>query len=179
MTIKPGEVVWYVTGRFYVSADDSSIFDAGFFLHLQDARIDPRHLTFSAQPFQAKTMMNGDLKISIDPVGEFSIYYQQEQRAHYDDPTSFELGECVATFRRASIVAGIGVAAMISTNVFSSELIWSRPFEHEGVRIDLAELVPHGVTQWGTASPNAIASPPPGYSSVFPFAGSAIAVGAI
>jgi hypothetical protein len=177
MAIKAGEVAWYVTGRFYAIGD--SVLDCGFFLHLQDALIDPKHLTFAAQPFKSRKFSNGDLKISMVPVGEFSIYYSPEPVADYDDPLSFSRGLCVATFRRVSIVTGVDVAGLASTNVFSSRLIASTPFEHDGRRIDFAELVPFGVTQWGTASDTAIVPPPQGYASAFPFVGSAIAVGAV
>ena len=32
--ILPGEVAWYVTGRFY-AAEDGTLLDAGYFLHVQ------------------------------------------------------------------------------------------------------------------------------------------------
>ena len=33
--ILPGEVAWYVTGRFYAAAEGGALLDAGYFLHLQ------------------------------------------------------------------------------------------------------------------------------------------------
>lgn len=33
--IPPGEVAWYVTGRFYAAAEGGALLDAGYFLHLQ------------------------------------------------------------------------------------------------------------------------------------------------
>ena len=103
----------------------------------------------------------------------------REPVADYDDPLSFSRGLCVATFQRVSVVTGVDVAGLASMNVFSSKLTASAPFEHEGSVIDFAKLIPHGVTQWGTASDTVIAPAPEGYDSVFPFVGSAIAVGAI
>ena len=60
-TILPGEVAWYVTGRFY-AAEDKKLFDAGYFLNVQgiDAELfcgkpgeGTAHLTFLADPFTA------------------------------------------------------------------------------------------------------------------------------
>jgi hypothetical protein len=176
--VRAGQVVWYVSGRFYAPLDSSAAFDAGFFLHLPICDSDQTdQFTFLAQPFTAQEQWNGDLKIGIDPVGEFSVFYQQSPVANYDDPMSFGAGEHIATFRRASIVAGVQVANLASTNVFSSLLIWSKPFIHEGREYDFRALLPHGVTQWGTASTNPIPNPPIGYAAVIPFVGSAIAVG--
>lgn len=170
-----GEVVWYVTGRFYVSADGSSAFDAGYFLHLPFEDLDDR-FTFLAKPFSAKTRMNGDLKIGIDPVGEFSVFYDEAKRANYDDPASFGSGLCIATFRRNSIVAGVTVAGVDATNVFSASLIASTPFDFNGRRCDFADFVPCGVTQWGTCSTTSVTPLPPATSAALPFVGSAIAV---
>ena len=59
--ILPGEVAWYVTGRFYKAAD-GSLLDAGYFLHLQGVEgglfsgtpgEGTAHLTFLADPFTA------------------------------------------------------------------------------------------------------------------------------
>ncbi|HEX7833205.1 MAG TPA: hypothetical protein VF787_26350 [Thermoanaerobaculia bacterium] len=173
-----GQVVWYVSGRFYVPDNSSAAFDAGFFLHLPMLGSDlTNQFTFLAQPFTAQDFYNGDLKIGIDPVGEFSVFRQEMPVATYDDPMSFGAGECIATFRRISIVAGVQVANLASTNVFSSVLTWSKPFLLDGLEYDFATLLPHGVTQWGTASTNVIPNPPLGYQAVLPFVGSAIAVG--
>ncbi|HEX2059114.1 MAG TPA: hypothetical protein VHK90_00085 [Thermoanaerobaculia bacterium] len=170
--LRAAEVAWYVTGRFYESAVDSSVFDAGFFLHLPivGGDLDDR-FTFLAKPFTPSVRWNGDLKISIDPVGEFSVFYDEQRRATFDDPLSFGSGLCIATFRRVSIVA-----SAFSMNVLSAELIASTPFEHRGRCYDFAELLPYGVTQWGTASTTSGDPPPTGYTSAVPFVGSAIVV---
>jgi hypothetical protein len=173
--IRGGEVAWYVTGRFYVSADGSSAFDAGYFLHLPFEDLDDR-FTFLAQPFSAKTRLNGDIKIGIDPIGEFSVFYDEQKRADYNDPASFGSGLCIATFRRNTIVAGVTVAGVDATNAFSATLIASTPFDYRGRRHDFADFVPHGVTQFGTASIHSITPLVAGTSAVLPFVGSAIAV---
>ena len=104
--VRPAEVVWYVTGRFYESAADASVFDAGYFLHLPivGGDLDDR-FTFLAKPFTPGVRWNGDLKISIDPTGEFSVFYDEQRRATFEDPLTFGSGLCIATFRRVSIVA--------------------------------------------------------------------------
>jgi hypothetical protein len=178
MSIPAGQVAWYVTGRFYVNAATSAIYDAGYFLHLPIIGADlTNQFTFLAQPFTPADSYNGDLKVGIDPAGEFSVFLQNPPAADYDDPQSFGQGECIATFRRISIVAGVEVGSAVQNNVFSSVLVSSKPFTFNGATYDFADLVPNGVTQWGTASTNTIDPPPVGYSAVIPFVGSAVAVG--
>ncbi|HUR80809.1 MAG TPA: hypothetical protein VM733_08585 [Thermoanaerobaculia bacterium] len=185
--IYPGEVAWYATGRFYVSSKDQSLFDAGFFIHL--AGIDGSlfandtvneanaFFTFAAEPFTAKPYTNGALALGLDTVGGFSVYLQNDPCGTFEDPSSFAKGRCIATFERVSVVVGATVGTAVLSNAFSARLASSTPFEFCGVTYDLAELLPHGITQWGTASPQAIAPPPAGYSTVLPFIGSAIKVG--
>ena len=177
--ILPGQVAWYVTGRFYL--DPPSIRDAGYFLHLQgvDGKLfahdevseQNAHFTFLADPFVAKNYTNGALQFGIDPVGSFSVYYQREPQANFADPATFALGQCVATFRRASMVVGTTVGSAVTVNTFSAKLISTSEFEFRGITYDLARLLPNGITQWGTASPQAL------MPDVYPFVGSAIAIG--
>ncbi|MGZ5473665.1 MAG: hypothetical protein ACXW31_10405 [Thermoanaerobaculia bacterium] len=104
-----------------------------------------------------------------------SVYLQEDGRASYDDPSSFARGECVATFRRVSIVVGTTVGSAVALNTFSAKLTSSREFELEGKRYDFAQLLPNGITQWGTASPEPIEPPPKGFTTSAPFVGSAVA----
>lgn len=188
--ILPGEVAWYVTGRFY-AAESGSLLDAGYFLHLQgiDARMfggDPgegtARFTFLADPFTATRVANGDLALGMDAVGEFAVYLSRGGGASFDDPASFGAGDEVARFRRVSVVTGVTVGGgaedrpLFSQNLFSARLVSSREFELGGRRYDLRRLMPHGITQWGTSATTA-AGVVPGYTSVVPFVGSAIAVG--
>lgn len=184
--IRPGEVAWYVTGRFYL-ATDRSIVDAGYFVHLQgidgslfaNDAIGERtaHFTFAAHPFTATDFTNGALKLAVDAAGRFSVYLQREPCGTFDDPSSFVKGECIATFERVSVVVGATVGAAVTLNAFSARLVSSTPFAFGERTYDFAELLPHGITQWGTASPEPIAPPPAGYTTVVPFVGSAIKVG--
>jgi hypothetical protein len=189
--ILPGEVAWYVTGRFY-AAKDGALLDAGYFLHLQGVEeifTGPpceatARLTCLAEPFTAQMVSNGDLTLGLDAVGDFAVYLQREPgAATFADPASFGAGEEVARFRRVSVVTGATVGTgtpdqpLFSLNVFSARLVSSRPFELLGQRYDLGALLPNGITQWGTAALTPVGEPPTGFSSVIPFVGSAVAIG--
>ena len=188
----PAQLAWYATGRFY-EAEDGSLADYGYFLHLPfpGARMfdgspgeTAAHFTFAARPFKASGVSNGTLSLGLDPVGEFSLYLQRRPASTFDDPASFAKGDCIATFRRTSLVVGtaVGLAMgattvpLVGTNVFSARLIASMPFEFDGHRHDLAEHI-GGITQFGTASETPVVPPPKGYTLVLPFTGSAIALG--
>lgn len=184
----PGELAWYATGRFY-AAPDGSLFDAGFFLHLSGIegplfRGEPgegtAHFTFAAVPFRAGSLTNGDLRLALDPVGEFRVFYREEPGATFDDPSSFAVGHEIARFRRTSMVVGTsveqGASTLVSVNVFSAIPLQTEPFDHAGRRQDLGRLLPHGVTQWGTAGGTSL-TPPTGYTAAIPFVGSAINIG--
>ena len=191
--ILPGEVAWYVTGRFY-KRPDGELRDAGYFLHLQgidgglfdgEPGEGTAHLTFLADPFTAKPVSNGDISLGLDAVGDFSVYLNRRPAATFDDPDSFRSPEEVARFRRVSVVTGATVGtgdadtAVFGLNVFSARLVSSRPFELGGRTYDLRRLMPNGITQWGTAATTAITdADAAGYTTVIPFVGSAIAIGA-
>lgn len=190
----PAELAWYVTGRFYQAEPDGPVADYGYFLHLPFLDVPlfegPRgeataHFTFAARPFQAKGVDNGALQLGVDPVGEFSIYLQRRPAGTFDDPASFARGDCIATFRRASLVVGTTVTQpdgskavpLVGTNVFSARLVESRLFDFAGGRHDVAEHLGRGVTQFGTAAGAPISPTPQGFTAVVPFTGSAIALG--
>jgi len=189
----PAELAWYATGRFY-KACDGSLADYGYFLHLPFLDVPlfdgkrgeaTAHFTFAARPFTSQPVENGALSLGIDPVGEFSLYLQRCPAGNFDDPASFTKGECIATFRRTSLVVGTTVSApvgkkteaLIGTNVFSAHLIASTPFDFGTGRHDIAEHLARGVTQFGTSAETPILPPPEGYDLVLPFTGSAIAIG--
>jgi len=191
--LQVGSVVWYVTGRFYL-AEDGALQDLGYFLHfagLEGSLFDGEGqseatacLTFRSEPFQASNVVNGPLVVSLDPVGSFSVYLKRRPGSSFDHPDSFSDGMCIATFRRASVVAGAKLeagsqkqAGALSLNVFTATLTWSREFIFRGRTYDLGRLIPNGITQWGDAGPTPITPTPTGFSSVVPFLGSAIAVG--
>ena len=189
--ILPGEVAWYVTGRFYAAPNDGPLLDAGYFLQLQgiDAGLfsgqpgeATAHLTFLAEPFTATRLVNGDIALGMDAVGDFGVYLNRRPAATFDDPASFGAGEEVARFRRVAVVTGATLGAgeenrpLFSLNVFSARLVSSRPFQLGGREYDLRRLMPNGITQWGTAAATPVAAVP-GYASVIPFVGSAVTIG--
>jgi len=186
-----GELAWYVTGRFYVAKVNQAIADYGYFLRLQgiDGSLfdgkpgeSTAHFTFAAEPFTATNVPNGDLMLSLDAIGDFSVYFNPEPgAATFSDPGSFSSGERIAVFQRVGVVVGTtigttGTGSPIASNVFTAKLASSKEFEFRGQRYDLKRLLPNGVTQWGTASMQT-ADAPPAYQGSFPFVGSAIAVG--
>jgi hypothetical protein len=189
--VRTASVAWYVTGRFY-AATDKTIQDLGYFLHLQGIT---GHLfegersektacfTFRSAPFTARPVTNGDLSLGLDVTGDFTLYLKRRPGASFDDPHSFSDGDPIATFRRVSVVLGTTLSApnnggsLLALNVFTASLIWSQEFEFRGARYDLRHLLPHGITQWGTASETALTPIPRGFEKVQAFVGSAIAVG--
>lgn len=186
------ELAWYVTGRFY-RADDGSLADYGYFLHLagigadlfgsRDRNEATAHFTFAARPFIAHTHPNGALNLAFDADGDFSVYLQRVPAGDFADPASFAAGERIATFRRVGVVVGTTVAAgkaeqpLVSSNVFSARLVESVPFEFAGRPYDLGRILGRGVTQFGTAATVPVVPAPPGYGLVVPFSGSAVALG--
>ncbi len=189
----PGELAWYVTGRFYVKSDET-LADYGYFLHLAGIEADlfggkkpsekTAHFTFAAAPFKARSAHNGTLKLSVDPVGDFAVYLQDSPEADFDDPQSFARGQCIATFQRISAVVGTMVEAktgggevpVVASNVFSARLLISNPFEFAGRRYDLRYQIGKGITQFGTAAASPLPHAPKDYVSVVPFSGSALAL---
>lgn len=188
----PGELAWYVTGRFY-ARPDGSVADYGYFLHIAGVEADlfcgkpgekTAHFTFAAEPFAARKVDNGSLSLGLDPVGDFSVYLQDEPAGDFDDPQSFARGQRIATFRRISVVVGTtvqtqdaaGEQPLIASNVFSARLLISNPFEFAGRRYDLRYQIGKGVTQFGTAAAAPLPHAPGDYVSVVAFSGSAIAL---
>jgi hypothetical protein len=192
--LRAASVAWYVTGRFYTKADKTTQ-DLGYFLHLEGIAGDlfdgapSEHtalFTFRSAPFTAQAVTNGPLSLGLDKTGTFTLYLKRQPGASFDHPDTFSDGEPIATFRRVSIVLGTTLDAqpeanqkpsgLLALNVFTASLIWSQEFTFRGARYDLKHLLPHGITQWGDASPTPLHAPP-GFAEVAAFVGSAIAVG--
>jgi hypothetical protein len=191
MRIPPASVAWYVTGRFYED-QHGLLQDVGYFLHLSGVSGSlfsgakgegTARLTFASEPFAAKPVTNGDISIGLDDVGNFSLYLNPGG-ATFDNPGSFSQGQRIAVFRRTSVVMGETLSSpqpgglAIGMNVFSAQLVESTPFElpDGSGPVDLRELLPNGITQWGLASENPL--PTFGtYQRIVAFTGSAIAVG--
>ena len=191
MPITPGRVAWYVTGRFYLD-EQGQLQDLGYFLHLEGVRgvlfnqgavgEATARLTFRSAPFEARTVTNGNISIGLDLKGDFSVYLNPAGGGDFGDPDSFSRGTRVAVFRRSSVVMGATLSLpilggfAIAMNVFSAELVESTPFVLDGVEYDLRDLMPHGITQWGTMNADPLAVFPP-FTRIAAFTGSAIAAG--
>jgi hypothetical protein len=176
-------VVWYAIGRFYEARDGRQL-DLGYFAHL--GGIAPlfngppgeatAFFTFRSEPFTVQTIQNGDLSVSLDATGRFTLYLNREPRGDFSSPDTFSQGEPIATFERFSTVVGTSVGP-IANNLFSAALRSSVDFSFGGRTWNLANLIPQGITQLGMASTTAL-PPPPGYKAVRAFVGSAMTLGA-
>ena len=193
MAIPSARVAWYVTGRFYED-EQSRIQDLGYFLYLNGVSGSlfngstlgeaTARLTFRSEPFTAQAVTNGNISIGLDAVGNFSVYLSREGGASFDRPDSFSQGQRVAVFRRTSVVMGETLSSpslgglAVAMNVFSADLVESTPFElpDGSGTYDFRHFLPNGVTQWGVASENPLASFSP-YQRIVAFTGSAIAAG--
>lgn len=175
-------VVWYAIGRFY-EAQDGSLQDLGYFAHL--GGLEPlfngppgegsAFFTFRSEPFTAQKFQNGDLSLSLETQGSFTLFLNREPCGDFSRPETFSQGEPIATFQRLSTVVGTSVGPL-GTNLFSAALRSSATFYFHGRSWNLERLLPQGITQLGVASTTAL-PPPPGFKTVTPFVGSAMAVG--
>ncbi|WNG50090.1 hypothetical protein F0U60_42680 [Archangium minus] len=175
-------VAWYAIGRIYES-NDGKVQDLGYFAHL--GGIEPlfdgspgeatAFFTFRSTPFTVQTLQNGDLSVSLDATGTFTLYLQHEPRGDFSRPETFSQGEPIATFERLYTAVSTSVGPLAS-NLFSAALRSSVDFTHRGRTWNLARLIPEGISQLGTASTTEL-PPPPGYKRVLPFVGSALALG--
>ncbi len=190
MPITPGRVAWYVTGRFYLD-EHGKLQDLGYFLHLEGVRAPlfngaiceaGARLTFRSAPFEAKKqkITNGDISISLDLKGDFSVYLNPDGGGNFRYPDSFSRGTRIAVFRRVSVEMGQeplhpapGTAA---TNVFSADLVESVPFAIDKETYDFRDLLPNGFTQWGTLSTPPLPTFRP-FQKINAFTASAVAVG--
>jgi hypothetical protein len=181
-----GGVVWYAIGRFY-EAQDGTFQDLGYLAHL--GGISPlfreapgevpnegaAFFTFRSEPFRVQTFQNGDLSLSLDPKGRFTLYLNRDPRGDFNHPDTFSHGEPIATFQRLSSVVGTSVGP-VSTNLFSAELVSSKTFFFQGKSWNLRNFIPQGITQMGTGSTTAL-TPPPGFTKTTAFVGSALVLG--
>jgi hypothetical protein len=177
-------LAWYALGRFWTAGDEEhgrEVFDAGYFAHLElftdgemfvpNQPVGPgsAHFTFFSEPFTLSRVQTGPMSISLDAVGNFSLFYQRQPQGDFTEPTSFAQGKCIARFRRPFTVVTEQVGDL-KLATFSAELVESMPFEHCGQTHDLREVLPYGVTQWGFGTGST-------HETEATFAGSAIAVG--
>jgi hypothetical protein len=175
-------VIWYAIGRFYESPD-GTVQDLGYFAYL--GGLAPlfdgppgeatAFFTFRSEPFTVQTLQNGDLSVSLDTTGRFTLYLQREPRGDFSKPETFSQGEPIATFERLYTAVGTSVGPL-TNNLFSAALRSSVDFTHQGRTWNLARLIPQGVSQLGMGSTTEL-PPPLGYTRVHAFVGSALALG--
>ena len=177
-------VVWYAVGRFYEAAD-GTLEDAGYFLHLGGVE-GPLFtgmpgeatacFTFRSEPFRLEgSVKNGDLSVSLDATGGFSLYFNAEPCGDWSRPESFSRGKRIATFERLFTAVGTAVGP-VGSNLFTAALRTSEDFHFGGRTWNLGRYMPRGITQMGLGSTTPLPGIP-GYSKVTAFVGSAMALG--
>lgn len=177
-------VVWYAVGRFY-EANDDSIEDLGYFAHLGGVEGPlfsgppgeaTAFFTFRADRFRARTtLQNGDLLISLDTTGGFTLYFNPHPCGDFSKPETFSRGQPIARFERVYTTAETTVGSLV-VNLFTAALRSSEDFTFRGKTWNLRHFFPEGITQLGTASAREL-PPLPGYKKILPFLGSAMALG--
>ena len=126
-------------------------------------RRDDGALHLRRRPFKAAGQ-NGTLSLGLDPVGEFSLYLQRRPAGTFDDPASFAKGECIATFRRTSLVVGTTVHHRERRHrrrddgaADRHQRLLRAPDRQHALRVrsprhDLAEHLGRGITQFGISA---------------------------
>lgn len=184
MSIEPGKVAWYVTGRFYTDIQTSS-FDVGYFPKIQGVHGDffnnespsesSAWFTFHSEKFSGTEIVNGDVSMGIYPRGKWHMYLADTPGGNFSDPSSFRRGTKIATFEREGVTDGMVIGAN-SLSVLTFKLITSQEFNFQGKSYDLKDLFPFGVTQIGFGS--ALLQPGlPSYNTIKCFAATATTVG--
>jgi len=184
--IKPGSVAWYVAAQFYVLPSGEA-FDVGYFTGIAGLSgpffrgdVTPEagsaFLTFSAQddPFTGTAFTVGKTDVTRFPTGTWKLYYQESPEANFKIPETFARGLHVATFRRPIPTLSIKIGGQ-GNSVLSFEREWSQPFIMNGKTIDLAKLIPHGVTQYGYTDEQNLAETGDPWTAVVAAVGSAVA----
>jgi hypothetical protein len=160
--IPSSRLAWYALGRFWPAPKGDSVFDAGYFAHLdlggaaifvpgQPLGPGSAYFTFSSEPLAITPLQSGPLTVSVDTVGSFWVYYQREPKGDFAKPASFAQGHRIARFRRPFLVVGAKLGE-VGVSTFTAEFVESTPFEHHGRTYDLGELLPNGITQWSVAT---------------------------
>jgi len=186
--IHTGEVAWYVAGQFYIDSNGQA-FDCGYFTSINgiegaffegDIPLNAAkaYFTFSAmeQPFTGTKSYSGTIPMTQYTKGDWKLYLKNVPGADYQWPQTFsENATHIATFHRGIDALGDSVG-WVGTSVLSFKLVWSVPFEFNQQTYDFKDLIPHGVTQFGSSDGQALPATPQ-YPTVTAFVGSAIALG--
>lgn len=184
LSIAPGRVAWYVTGRFYTDSEGRS-FDVGYFPQIKgihgdffDSRTPDESsawFTFYADKFVGTDLVNGDVSMGIYPVGKWHMYLADTPAGNFDTPSSFRQGQRIATFEREGITSGMVIGAT-SLSVLTFKLLQSVDFSFKGRNYNINDIFPAGVTQIAYGS-GSLQPGLPSYSTIKCFAATAATVG--
>ncbi|MGH1539346.1 MAG: hypothetical protein ACRBHB_02895 [Arenicella sp.] len=184
LTVEPGRVAWYVTGRFYTDQKSRS-FDVGYFPKIKGIEGNffdcdtpdesSAWFTFYADKFTGTSIVNGDVSMGIYPPGEWHMYLADKPGGDFDDPSSFRQGTKIATFAREGVTGGMAIGAY-SVSLLTFKLLESVDFSFQGQVYNLKDIFPLGVTQTGFGS-GSLQPGLPSYSTIKCFAATAITVG--
>ena len=112
----------------------------------------------------------------IPPGATFDVFFDETPDQDWANPDSFSDGEVIASFEESGFMStsiGEPDGSGVSYNLFSSDLISSKPFHFNGQKIDFKKLVPNGVTTNNFGSGTPISFSP--FTSGF--TGSSVAIG--
>ena len=187
-----GQVLYHYVGRVKLNFATGTATILGYFTHLEGVPASASmfsgapgestaYFTFRADtPFQALAG-NGDLGggvFAVSPVlitpGDIKMYFSGSPAHSWDNPDSFSPGQPIATFARQ--LEQLALIGPIGTNTASAVLTSSTKFDFGGVQLDLARLLPVGVTNVTTGN-NAPLAGSNAATVIFAFAGYGLAFG--
>lgn len=185
-----GQVLYHYVGRVKLDFRTSTATIIAYFTHLQGTPASAS--MFSGFPSESTAYFtlradatfqpiagNGDLgggNFAVAPVlitpGEIKMYYSPNPKHSWDDPDSFASGTAIATFARQ--LEQLALIGPIGTNTASATLTSSTKFDFGGTQLDIARLLPVGVTNVTTGNNAPLPNHEPG-TVIFAFAGYGLA----
>jgi hypothetical protein len=176
-------VVYHYVGRVTVNVATGKSEIVGYFTHIDPipgslfngaASENSAFFTFRAEVSGQPLATNGDISLTLNPVGPFNVYFTANPNHSWSDLNSFSDGQLIATFeRRLEQYIQIGP---IFTNTASANLVSSADFTFGGEEFNFRNIAPHGITNATTGSSTVL----PGSAFpilTLPFAGYGIAIG--
>ena len=118
-----------------------------------------------------------NVSVVITPPGAtFDVFFDETPNQDWANPDSFSDGELIASFEESGFMSTSIIepdGSGVSYNLFSSDLISSKPFSFNGERIDFKKLMRNGVTINNFSSSTPVSFSP----FTVAFTGSAVAIG--
>lgn len=173
-----GQVLYHYVGRVTLDFRTSTATIIAYFTHLQGTPASApmfsgvpgestAYFTLRADATFQPIAGNGDLgggNFAVAPVlitpGEIKMYYSPNPAHSWDNPDSFSSGQQIATFARQ--LEQLALIGPIGTNTASATLTSSTKFDFGGVQVDIARLLPVGVTNVTTGNNIPLAGGQPG-----------------